>query len=342
MSLPARRIASHCDDCQSEATPPDVNRRDFLQTVGLSVAAFSTLSLASSFKGAFAAPSSSSKAETAAQKLYETLSAEQKQAICLPFDHPSRTKISANWAVTKPAIHDPFYTVEQRGLIAETLRGITSEDGHQRFLEQMEYDDGGWDRYHIALFGTPESGNFQWMLTGRHNTLRADGNCVAKAAFGGPIVYGHGEENAKDNLFYYQTQEANKVFRALDPQQARQALLIDPPGETQVQLQGSRSAFNGLAVANMTADQQNLLAGVIKTLLAPYREEDVSEAMESLEQGGGLQGLSMAFYQKNDLNNDQEWDIWRIEGPSFVCHFRGAPHVHAYLNIGTQKLPARS
>jgi hypothetical protein len=27
------------------------------------------------------------------------------------------------------------------------------------------------------------------------------------------------------------------------------------------------------------------------------------------------------------------WDIWRIEGPAFVCHFRGAPHVHAYLHV---------
>ena len=27
------------------------------------------------------------------------------------------------------------------------------------------------------------------------------------------------------------------------------------------------------------------------------------------------------------------WDIWRLEGPNFVWHFRGAPHVHAYVNI---------
>ena len=40
-------------------------------------------------------------------------------------------------------------------------------------------------------------GKFQWMLTGRHTTMRADGDSVDKAAFGGPIVYGHGEENVK-------------------------------------------------------------------------------------------------------------------------------------------------
>ena len=42
----------------------------------------------------------------------------------------------------------------------------------------------------------------------------------------------------------------------------------------------------------------------------------------------------MAFYQDGDLQSDKEWDIWRIEGPGMVWHFRGAPHVHAYINIG--------
>jgi hypothetical protein len=41
----------------------------------------------------------------------------------------------------------------------------------------------------------------------------------------------------------------------------------------------------------------------------------------------------MAFYEQGDLEGDKVWDIWRLEGPSFVWHFRGAPHVHAYINI---------
>ena len=28
--------------------------------------------------------------------------------------------------------------------------------------------------------------------------------------------------------------------------------------------------------------------------------------------------------------------IWRLEGPTLVWHFRGAPHVHAYVNIGAK------
>ncbi len=153
-------------------------------------------------------------------------------------------------------------------------------------------------------------------------------------AFGGPIVYGHGEESsAKANLFYYQTQQVNKVFQALDKDQAAKALLDKPPAETDVQLRGDAKTIPGLRVSEMNDEQQKIVAESLKTLLSPYRSEDVSEAMQLIDAGGGLKELRFAFYKQGDLGNDHEWDIWRIEGPTAVCHFRGAPHVHAYINI---------
>jgi hypothetical protein len=59
--------------------------------------------------------------------------------------------------------------------------------------------------------------------------------------------------------------------------------------------------------------------------------------MEILKASGGVESLHMAYYKQDDLKTDNVWDIWRIEGPSFVWHFRGAPHVHAYINIGGVK-----
>jgi hypothetical protein len=270
------------------------------------------------------------------QKLYSTLSAEQKQAICFPFGHEARSRINANWAVTDHKIASDFYTAEQKELIGQIFKGVTSEDGHTRFLEQMDYDDGGFDQYSCAIFGEPGTGQFEWELTGRHLTIRADGDSVEGVAFGGPIVYGHGEEDPAANLFHYQTQQTNEVFKALDAKQAEQALLTDAPRETDVRLQGKDGKFPGIAVADLSVDQKTLVESVIKTLLAPYRAEDVEEAMSVLQAGGGVDGLHMAFYKQGDLNDDQMWDIWRVEGPTFVSHFRGAPHVHAYLNVGTR------
>jgi len=314
------------------ALMPALPRRDFLKGIGIT----GTLTAlgAWSLPGAYAAPTRGSRAETLAQELFEKLTSEQRQVICLPFEHASRTKVNPNWAITQPAIHEEFYTPVQRDLAGKIFQAATSESGHGRFLEQMEFDDGGFDRYHMAFFGTPEAGPFEWVVTGRHLTFRADGNSTAGMAFGGPVVYGHGEENAADNLFHSQTQQANEVFQALNADQRRIALLTTPPTETAVQLQGAQSRFPGISGQALTSDQQALLAQVLQHLLSPYREEDIAEVMECVNAGGGIAGLSMAFYQKGDLNNDQEWDIWRIEGPTFVCHFRGAPHVHAYLHVG--------
>ena len=72
----------------------------------------------------------------------------------------------------------------------------------------------------------------------------------------------------------------------------------------------------------------------MQVLLAPFREEDVTETMSLLKTGGGLDQLHLAFYQSANLGNDQEWEIWRLEAPTLVWHFRGSPHVHTYVNIG--------
>jgi hypothetical protein len=44
------------------------------------------------------------------------------------------------------------------------------------------------------------------------------------------------------------------------------------------------------------------------------------------EASGGLDALHMAFYEANDIGDDQVWDIWRLEGLTFGWHFRNAPH----------------
>ncbi len=64
-----------------------------------------------------------------------------------------------------------------------------------------------------------------------------------------------------------------------------------------------------------------------------YRQSDRDEVLECLKKQGGLDHLSLAFYRQDDLGNDRVWDIWRLEGPAFVWHFRGAPHVHVWVNV---------
>lgn len=321
-----KRPAS-CSDCES------LDRREFLSTLGAAAVAGVVGSQFASLPRAYAAPSPTSAAETAVGRFYATLTPDQKKTICFGFEDPLRQRINANWHITKPTVGGDFYTNDQRQLITEIVRNVTSPDGYERFVKQMEFDSGGIGDYSVAMFGEPGKA-CQWELTGRHLTLRADANSVDKAAFGGPIVYGHGEEDPKENLFLYQTKQVNEVFKALDAAQAKTALIEKAPAEAAVTLQGSAGQFPGIAVSELKADQKGLVEKTLKLLLAPYRAEDSDEVMAILKATGGIDKLHMAFYQQGDLQSDKVWDIWRVEGPSFVWHFRGAPHVHAYINIG--------
>jgi len=324
-----------CPDCES-GDGEGVSRREFVRKVTGVALAGGLLPLAGSPRRVVAAPSPSGSAETAVKRFYDSLKDDQRGQICFPFDHPLRTKINANWAITKPKIDE--YTKGQQAILDEIFKGVVSPEGYERFQKQMDDDSGGFSEYHVAVFGTPGSGQFEWEMTGRHMTIRADGDSVANAAFGGPIVYGHGEGDSQKglpgNVFYYQTKKANEVFSALDGKQRDSALLPKAPKEDAVLLQGSSGTFPGIAVGELSRDQKELVESVMKVILSPYREDDVNEAVALLKDGGGLDALHMAFYETNDIGKDQEWDIWRLEGPTFVWHFRGAPHVHSYINIG--------
>ena len=332
---------NQCPDCSNspdsrilDAFGDGVSRRGFLKTVGGTAAAFGAAPLLSGVSSVNAAPTSKSTAETAVKALYDSFSAQQVAMVCLPFDHKLRHRIDANWKISKIAIGSDFYSTEQQALIDQIVKGVTSEDGYGRLQRQMKADAGGIGKYSMVIFGEPGSDKFQWELTGRHLTLRADGNSAPGAAFGGPIIYGHGVADPAKNLFFYQTQKVNEVFKSLDPKQAKQALVDSSPSEDEVELQGKKGKFPGVAVADLSSDQKELVADTLNVLLGVYREEDVQEVMSVLKQGGGLESLNMAYYSDSDLKGDKVWDVWRIEGPSFVWHFRGDPHVHAYINIG--------
>jgi hypothetical protein len=324
-----QRNLRHCSDCDR-----GVDRREFLTFAGAAAVAVAGAPILS--RTAFAAPTKESAAEVAVKELFASLDDAQRKIIVLPLDDSRRTRINANWNITDAEIG--AMTDAQQELVKRVVKGVTSEEGYEKFLKQMDEDSGGIEQYAIAIFGDPNQEKFCFELTGRHLTLRADGNTLGGSAFGGPIVYGHSANgNSDKNLFSYQTKRANEVFAALDEQQRSKALLEKAPGETDVQLRKEGEALRGISGKDLTSDQRGLVEAVLRDIFAPYRKDDVDEAMEVVKAGGGIEALSISFYQEGDLGNDKSWDIWRIEGPTLVTHFRGAPHVHAYINVARRE-----
>ncbi len=184
------------------------------------------------------------------------------------------------------------------------------------------------------------TGQFEFVLTGRHCTARCDGDSVDGAAFGGPIFYGHqagsSATEAPDhpgNIYWYQAKRANEVFKALDGKQRAAALLGDPRKEAKNATVALKAQHEGLPVKDMSRDQRELVKKVLGDLLLPFRKKDVDEAMRLINAKGGVDSLSMAFYKNLDIGNDQVWDVWQLESSNMIWHFRGHPHVHTWVNI---------
>jgi hypothetical protein len=284
-------------------------------------------------------------AETLAQTLHASLTPAQREAVCFAWDyrHPKfgllRTRVANNWNATKPAVKSDFFTADQQQLVRGIFEQLISPDWLTRFDKQLEDDTGGFGHdQSIALLGEPGSGQFQFLLTGRHMTLRCDGDSAEHVAFGGPIFYGHDaggfneEKNHAGNVFWPQAVAANGVYAILDGRQREQALVPKAPRETAIAFRGANGG-EGLAVKDLSPDQKAELDRVLALLLEPFRTSDRDEARRCLAAQGGLEGCRLAFYRDEDLGNDGVWDNWRLEGPAFVWHFRGAPHVHVWVNI---------
>lgn len=316
------------------------DRRAFLKKSATTVAAVSCLpSVANGFN-------LGRSAESLVQVLYDSLSDKQKTDVCYDWNHQDkklgllRSRVSANWQINPQEINSEFYSGEQRELIRKIFEGIVHPDWTARFDKQLEDDCGGFgEEQSIAIFGQPGSGDFEFVLTGRHMTLRCDGNSADHVAFGGPIFYGHaptgGDEEAdhQGNVFWEQAVAANKVYEMLDGKQRSAAEVSKTPNEKKVAFLGTNGRFSGIPITELASDQKDEMQVVLSKLLEPFRQSDQAEALECLKKQGGLDACHLSFFTDQDIGKDKVWDNWRLEGPSFVWHYRGAPHVHVWVNI---------
>ncbi len=328
-----------CPDCGDLVD--GVSRRSFLKTVGGTIAVGAAGAALPSFSSA-AENKPGKTAETYVKLLHDSLTEKQHKLMHFPADHELAKVTRNNWHIVdaKAGAIETLYTPDQQEIIKQILRGITTEDGFERYLKQMQDDAGGFGKYTCALFGQPGEEKFQFVLTGRHCTLRAGGNAFENSAFGGPIFYGHaveGEESPDHpgNVWWHQSRLANEVYAALDGKQREKALLPKCPADnySQMKLRGSKAEIPGLKGEELSADQKDLLKSTVRSMLSMFRESSVDEAIDCIQANGGIDALRVSFYKDQDLGDDAIWDRWRVEGPAFVWHFRGSPHVHVWVNV---------
>jgi hypothetical protein len=340
--MPADKIPS-CPECESG---PPLARRDFIRVLGTS-AAVAAVGLTPLEKARAARAAKQAEAEALVFELYKTMDGDQKKKLVLPWDHkfgnqplPGRL-MTANAAMGKSVV-GLEYTKKQVEILDKIFRSICNgEQGYKELSRNKGFDNSGdFENIGALIYGEPVEGKkFSLVFCGHHLTVRCDGNSEEATAFGGPLYYGHSPSGyATTNVFYHQTKAANEMFASLNANQRKAAVKdgkwIDEHGTMKVPKKGAE--VPGLSIGDMTKDQKELVEKIMKELVAPYRKEDGDEVMEIIKANGGMEKISLAYYQEVKPTDKEPWTYWRLEGPGFVWSFRALPHIHTFVSVNSK------
>ncbi|MFO0982825.1 MAG: DUF3500 domain-containing protein [Planctomycetota bacterium] len=271
-----------------------------------------------------------------ARRLSTSLDAQQRAETCVSYDHPLRQYHNRGvWGGGRAILFG--FDHAQRRILTDLLHAGLSDTGRTRVPEEYFVRFTGVHSMRVLICGDPTSPPYQVILTGPHLNLRLGGKSREGVAFGGPQVYGDQRGNARaglpGNLYRDQFLLAQRLLRSLDAGQRRQALLDAAPVQTQIEIQGRHRSLPGIPVAELAPSAKQLVKELVAAILSTYPADDVAYARECLAANGGLDALFFSTYQHGQDGEIPEAQVFRLEGPAAVFHFRGYPHVHAFIHV---------
>jgi Protein of unknown function (DUF3500)/5'-nucleotidase, C-terminal domain len=276
-----------------------------------------------------------------AVRVFDALPDEARHVACMPYDHPLRQYYNRGLQVGGLTVSATSLNWSTRRALTDLLHAGLSETGRSRVPSQDMTYWTGVNLMQLLFCGDPRSGPYQVTLSGVHLNLRLGGRSAEGVAFGGPQVYGdqrgNGVVGLPGNTYLYQLEAARRLRAALRPAQRAAARVKTAPAQTLIGLQGAAGHFDGVPLAELGSAERRLARELIDGILGTYAEADAAYAWQCLERNGGIEALHFADYDVDFEGGRRAGDgpsqIFRLEGPAAVFHFRGEPHVHAFAHV---------
>ncbi len=346
--MPNRPVFS--DSASDRRSKPGLGRRAFLLGAGAGAGWLVARGLGVSPPAAREADAASYAALLRA--LAVSLTPRQRELLVFPADHPARQIANTISVLERPHL-GTLLSPAQHALVEQLCFGMLSEQGRAAFAGTLAVE-GRLEGCVLALFGEPESGRAQTVLMGGHVMLRGGGESAEGAAFGGGIAYGHqiGNERwrVEGNSFAPHGDAANRLYASLAPAERARAILAEPPHELVLQVQAAGAAFPGVRLGSLSERAQESASVLIDAVFASYPQAARARALACIDANGGRAALHVAYYASRGFyadmrawstlsaderaqRGDPYWQVWRIEGPGTIVHFKGYPHVHAYIQV---------
>jgi hypothetical protein len=279
-----------------------------------------------------------STAELAIQ-LVDALDEDERTEAYLPYDHPLRQY--HNRGVDTGGLWSIRLNAKARQILVDLVHAGLSEIGRERVLNQFFVNLPGIHVTRLAICGDPRTPFCQILVTGPHLNLRLGGTNREGVAFGGPQVYGDQRGNEKiglpGNVYRYQLEAGQRLFAGLTPAERQLARQPKAPVQTAIEVQGRAGRFHGVPVAEISTESRQRVRQWISGILENYAEADAADAWQCIEANGGVEAMHLADYAEDhqpgrNVGNGIS-QIFRLEGPAAVFHYRGEPHLHALFNV---------
>jgi hypothetical protein len=276
-----------------------------------------------------------------AAELVAALSPAAKARALFPYDHPLRQYHNRGLWLGGLTVSAAALDWDTRRLLTDVMYAGLSDAGRGRVPFQDSTRFMGVNMMQLAVCGDPRVGPYQLLLSGVHLNLRLGRVSPEGAAFGGPQVYGDQRGNERvglpNNTYRYQLEVAQGLVAALTPAERAHVRVARAPAQVNIGVQGAAGRFDGVSVADLSPAKRALARELVAGILGTYADDAAAYAWQCLERNGGVDALHFADYDEDFEGGRRAGDgpsqIFRLEGPAAVFHFRGEPHLHAFINV---------
>jgi hypothetical protein len=289
-----------------------------------------------------------------ANAVLKTLNSSQKTVANLPFQDSSRVKWSnlPFESTERKGIQLKDLTDTQRLAIHSLLRTVLSQQGYQKFLFIIQYDEGTHERltkanspiaqrygnqnYWFTIFGEPNKDKiWAWKFEGHHISLNITYSpkgvtCTPMFVGINPALVTTGPY-AGSHLMFEENDFGNQLFNSLSDYLKKKAITSALPQTADVMTQTGKEAHmtdkKGVSFKEMTVKQQALVENIIRAWVENLTPALAQEKMRKI------------LARKNDLlftwqgtNNVNELHYYAIKTDSFIIEYtnrdQGIYHYH--------------
>lgn len=268
-------------------------------------------------------PAPDEAARAAAIKLFQSLTEEQKKLAVKAVDDQERY-VEQFPAVQRPGLPFTMLTAEQKELVNDLIRAMTSEYGAARCLEVAKQTPDG-ARY-VNFFGTPsQDGKFAWRVAQHHLTL-------IYAEFGqdkfnefGPILLGG---NPVKTLWDDEDKIVVALQAALTPEEAKAIKGTGNAGS------GAAIGTNGIKIGDLSEKPRTLARQLLAQRLAVFSTDRRKQLEALVERDGGVDSLRIALWgDASKARADGGTYHWKVGSATVLCDWQTVGKEHLHLTV---------